>query len=72
MFLLLERMEMLGTVPVRWPHRGSVAKSSVEGFGVWIEKVLYVRQTLDLKLLWFLLYHLPARHNMTSNIQTEM
>lgn len=55
------------SVPVRYSHRSSVAKSSVERFGVWIEKLLYVCETLDLKLLWFLLNHLPTRHNMTSN-----
>lgn len=48
-------------------HRSSVAKSSVERFSVWVEQVLYICETLDLKLLWFLLNHLPAQHDMTSN-----
>lgn len=53
--------------PVKWTHSRSVAKSSVEGFSVWIEQMLYVGETLNLKLLWLLLNHLPAQHNMTSN-----
>lgn len=43
------------------PHRGSVAERSVKGFSVGIEKVLYVRETLDLELLRLLLDHLSAQ-----------
>lgn len=48
-----------------WPvqpktHCGSVAKRGVKGLRVWVEKLLYVRQTLDLELLWFFLNHLPV------------
>lgn len=58
---------MLVSVDVQQSHRSSVAKSSVERFSVRVEKVLYVCETLDLKLLWFLLNHLPTQHGMASN-----
>ena len=56
---------MLMSVHVQQSHRSSVAKSTVERFSVWVEKVLNVCETLDLKLLWFLLDHLPEQHDMT-------
>lgn len=54
-------------------HRGSVAKGSVERFGVGIEKVLYVCETLDLKLLRFLLDHLSAQQEIkpSTHLQAE-
>lgn len=51
----------------QYSHRSSVAKSSVEWFSVWVEKVLDVCETLDLKLLGLLLNHLP-KHNIMLNI----
>lgn len=44
-----------------WTHCGSVAKCGVERFRVWIEKLLDVRETLDLELLRLFLNDLPAR-----------
>lgn len=58
-------IENLNTV--QQPHRSSVAKSSVERLIVWIEKVLYVCETLDLKLLWLLLNDFPTQKNMTTH-----
>lgn len=52
-------------------YRSSVAKSSVERLIVWIEKVLYVCETLHLKLLWLLLNDFPTQKNMTHPLHTH-
>lgn len=66
--VILQRKCMLVSVHVQQSHRGSVAKSSVEWFSVGVEQVLYVCETLNLKLLRFLLNHFPTHHGMTLNV----
>ena len=41
-------------------HRGSVAEGCVERLSVGVEQLLHVGQTLNLKPLRLLLYHLPT------------
>lgn len=61
-------IQVLLCLCVQRSHRSSVAKRSIERVSVRVEKLLDICQTLDLKLLWFLLNHLPAQHNIWTHV----